>query len=111
VGGNPREHGAQEINVSIVTDTERRTNAGAGLRVTSQRRQPRPADPDLQQLDRRLTALEALGDTRSRAWAVALLRRSWQHLDRDKAQRIAGWYSDAASLEHAIRVEEAVSHA
>jgi hypothetical protein len=65
----------------------------------------------LVQLDRRITALEAHGDTRSRAWAVALLRRRWQHLDRDKATRLAGWYGDAASLEHAIAREEAVAHA
>jgi hypothetical protein len=51
--------------------------------------------------------LEALGDTRSRAWAVALLRRRWNHLDRDKATRIAGWYGNASNLEFDIRVEEA----
>jgi hypothetical protein len=57
-------------------------------------------------LDRRLTALEALGDTRSRAWAVALLRRRWNHLDRDKNTRLGGWYADASNLELAIRREE-----
>ena len=89
-----------------VTDTERRPFAGRAPRITDTHRQPRPADPDLVQMDRRLTALEALGDTRSRAWAVALLRRRWQHLDRDKATRLAGWHTDAANLGKAIEREE-----
>lgn len=89
-----------------VTDTERRPLAGRGPRDITTHRQPRPDDPDLTQMDRRLVALEALGDTRSRAWAVALLRRRWQHLDRDKATRIAGWYTDAANLQMAIEREE-----
>ena len=76
------------------------------VRQTSVRRQPRPADPDLAQLDRRLTALEALGDARDHRWAVALLRRRWQHLERDKETRLAGWYGDAASLTIAIDREE-----
>lgn len=90
-----------------VTDTERRPLAGRGPRDITTHRQPRPDDPDLTQMDRRLVALEALGDTRSRAWAVALLRRRWQHLDRDKNTRLGGWYGDASNLEYDIRVEEA----
>ena len=38
------------------TDTGRRTNRGAGVHLTTAHRQPRPADPNLTQLDRRITA-------------------------------------------------------
>lgn len=78
----------------------------AAVRDTTVHKQRRAADPDLAQLDRRLTALESLGDARGHAWSVALLRRRWQHLDRDKATRLAGWYGDTASLALAIEREE-----
>jgi hypothetical protein len=93
--------------MSILPDTARRWGHDQGPRDITTHRQPRPADPDLVQLDRRIVALEALGDTRSRAWAVALLRRRWQHLDRDKESRLAGWFTDAASLALRITQEEA----
>jgi len=81
-------------------------NSATPVRVTNVHRQPRPADPDLANLDRRIAFLESHGDTRSRAWAVALLRRRWQHLERDKESRPAGWYTDGANLALAIEREE-----
>ena len=78
------------------------------VRETSTRRQPRQPDANLMQLGRRITALESRGRMEpARACAVVLLRRSWNHLDRDKATRLAGWYTDAANLESAISREEA----
>ena len=92
------------------TDTGRRTNRGAGVHLTTAHRQPRPADPNLVQLDRRITALESRGRMEpARACAVVLLRRSWNHLDRDKATRLAGWHTDAANLERAIERAEATN--
>lgn len=75
-------------------------------RVTTARRQPRPADPSLTQLDRRLTALEDLGDTRGRRFEVARLRQRHGHVVRDQAQRTAGWLTELRNLELAIEREE-----
>ena len=94
--------------MTSIPQTERRV--GAGVHLTTAHRQPRPADPNLTQLDRRITALESRGRMQpAPQHYAALLRRSWNHLDRDKATRLAGWHTDAANLDRAIERAEAVA--
>jgi hypothetical protein len=88
----------------MIPQTTRRP--GAGPNITTIRRQPRPADPDLVNLDQRLEALEALGDTRSHRWAVALLRRRHGWLVRDQGAGGSTWATDAANLRLAVEREE-----
>lgn len=79
-------------------------NNAAPVRQTSVRRQPRPADPDLAGMDRRIAALE-----REDCQTATQLRLRWQHLDRDKASRLAGWYGDASALALAIERAEGMA--
>lgn len=92
---------------TTIPQGERRPLAERGPAVTTRHRQARQGDPDLVQLDRRIRALEDLGDTRDRRFAVGLLRRSWDHLDRDKVTRLSSWLNDARNLKWAVECEEA----
>ena len=93
-----------------VTDTERRRIAEPGPRLTSVRRQPRPADPDLEHMDRRIGALADRGrvDPAQRC-RVVLLGRKLGWLVRDREAGGAQWITDARNLLLAIEREEATN--
>lgn len=85
----------------------RRPQVPERLRVTTTRRQPRRPIPDLADMDDRITALEAQGDTRGRAQQVARLRLRWRHLERDRAMsHTATWLTEARNLALGIESEE-----
>ena len=76
-------------------------------RDTTRHRQPRPADPNLVQLDRRITWLEQRGSSDPpAACRVVRLRQKFGWLVRDQAQKTAQWYTDGANLALAIEREE-----
>jgi hypothetical protein len=76
-------------------------------RQTTVRRQPRPADPDLARLDRRILSLEGRGrGDPAAACRVVRLRTRYGHLLRDRAAGGAQWLSEARNLELAVGQEE-----
>jgi len=69
-------------------------------------RQRRPADPDLASLYQRITALQWTAKTNNCVPEVERLTLRYSHLERDRGQQTAQWFTDAANLRLAIEREE-----